>query len=329
MNIFNPLWYMSKIEDAKLILEALGLPKKQQNDRSALVLLALCNLQEDEKWSKAMAISMSVVGNKEHAKYPGVMRFIAVHYHKQYAENSRETLRRQTLHQFVQAGIVSHNPENPELSTNSKDNHYRLTTEFLRVIKSFGTKKWEREVGKFRKSTGTLNDRYLRKREFQKISLKLKNGKELRFSPGKHNKVQVAVIKEFAPRFAPGSVLLYVGDTANKDLFVDIPKLKKLGIPINEHGKLPDIILFDKKRNWMFLIEAVTSHGPVSPKRMIELEDLLKNSNAGKIFVSAFPDLKEFRKHTSDLAWETEVWIADIPDHIIHFNGDRFLGPHL
>jgi hypothetical protein len=105
--------------------------------------------------------------------------------------------------------------------------------------------------------------------------------------------------------------------------------LKKLGIPINEHGKLPDIILFDKKRNWMFLIEAVTSHGPVSPKRMIELEDLLKNSNAGKIFVSAFPDLKEFRKHTSDLAWETEVWIADIPDHIIHFNGDRFLGPHL
>jgi hypothetical protein len=137
----------------------------------------------------------------------------------------------------------------------------------------------------------------------------------------------VAVIKEFAPRFAPGSVLLYVGDTANKDLFVDIPRLKKLGIPIDEHGKLPDIVLFDKKRNWMFLIEAVTSHGPVSPKRMIELEELLKNSNVGKIFVSAFPDLKEFRKYTSDLAWETEVWIAEIPDHMIHFNGDKFLGP--
>src|SRR5690606_34088180 len=130
---------MSKIEEAKQVLEAMGLPKKQQNDRSALTLLALCNLREHDKWNKTKAESMSVVGNKENAKYEGVMRFVAEHYNKQYAENSRETFRRQTLHQFVQAGIVNHNPENPKLPTNSKDNHYRLSPEALKVIKSFNT----------------------------------------------------------------------------------------------------------------------------------------------------------------------------------------------
>ena len=118
---------MSKITEAQQILEALGLPKAQQNERSSLILLALCKIKETDKWENAQKVSMSVVGNKDNPKYEGVMRFIAEHYNKQYAENSRETFRRQTLHQFVQAGIVEHNPENPQLPTNSKDNHYRLT----------------------------------------------------------------------------------------------------------------------------------------------------------------------------------------------------------
>jgi type II restriction enzyme len=318
---------MSKIEDSKLILEALGLPKKQQNERSALVLLALCNLREEDKWTEAVAVSMSVVGNKEHPKYNGVMRFISEHYHKRYAENSRETIRRQTLHQFVQAGIVHHNPENPDLSTNSNDNHYRLTPEALRVIKAWGKKKWKKEVRDFQKDVGSLNAKYLKEREFNKLSLKIKRGIVLKFSPGKHNEVQIAIIHEFAPRFAPDSSLLYVGDTTNKDLFLDKQKLSKLGIPINEHSKLPDVILYDKKRNWLFLIEAVTSHGPVSPKRIEEMTEFLQHCDAGKIFVSAFPDLKEFKRHTSDIAWETEVWIMEIPGHMIHFNGDKFIGP--
>lgn len=162
---------MSKIEEAKQILEAIGLPKRQQNDRSALTLLALCYLKEKDKWSKAKAVSMSVVGNKENAKYEGLMRFIAEHYNKPYAENSRETFRRQTLHQFVQAGIVNHNPESPELPTNSKDNHYRLSHEALKVIKSFNTRNWNKEIKYFKENVGLLRDKYLKKRELQKIPI--------------------------------------------------------------------------------------------------------------------------------------------------------------
>jgi len=318
---------MSKIEEAKQILEALGLPKGQQNDRSALTLLALCNLKENDKWSKARAISMSVVGNKENAKYEGVMRFIAEHYNKQYAENSRETIRRQTLHQFVQAGVADHNPENPELPTNSKDNHYRLTPEALKVVKTYNTRNWDREIQYFRENVGFLRDKYLKKRNLRKIPVKLNDGTELHFSPGKHNEVQIAVIEEFAPRFAPASDLLYVGDTAKKDLYMDKTGLEKLGIPIDEHSKLPDVVLYDSKKKWLFLIEAVTSHGPVTPKRIVEMENLLKKCIAGRIYVSAFPDFGEFKRHTSAIAWETEVWIVSFPDHMIHFNGDKFMGP--
>lgn len=255
------------------------------------------------------------------------MRFIAEHYDKQYAENSRETFRRQTLHQFVQAGIAIHNPENPHLPTNSKDNHYCLSPEVLQVIKSFKTKNWKKEVKNFKNNTGSLKDKYASKRELRKIPLKLADGTELKFSPGKHNEVQIAIINEFAPRFAPESELLYIGDTAKKDLYMDTKGLEKLGIPIDQHSKLPDVVLFDTKRKWLFLIEAVTSHGPISPKRIIELERLLKECKVGKIYVTAFPDLKEFKRHANDIAWETEVWITEIPDHMIHFNGDRFMGP--
>jgi hypothetical protein len=318
---------MSKLTEAQQILAAFGLPKQQQNERSALTLLALCNLKETDKWKTSQKISMAVVGNKDNAKYEGVMRFIAEHYNKKYAENSRETFRRQTLHQFVQAGIVEHNPENPQLPTNSKDNHYRLTDAALIVIRAFGTKKWIEEVKVFSKNVGSLQETYNKSRNLQMIPVKLSNGKELKLSPGKHNQVQVAIIKEFASRFAQGSELLYVGDTANKDLYVDGKSLTALGIPINEHSKLPDVVLYDKKRNWLFLIEAVTSHGPVSPKRIVELEKFLKDCKAGKVYISAFPDFKEFKKHTADIAWDTEVWLMDSPEHMIHFNGDRFIGP--
>ncbi len=314
---------MGKIDEAKVILKDLGLPLKQQNDRSALTLLALCNLKENDSWKSAKQISMSVVGNKENPKYEGVMRFISLYYNKQYAENSRETFRRQTLHQFVQAGIASHNPENPHLPTNSKDNHYRLTKEALKVIKSFGTNKWDKELKFFKKNIGTLKGKYEKKRNLRKIPVTLLNGKKLKFSPGKHNEVQIAIIKEFAP----GSKLLYVGDTAKKDLYLDKITLNELHVPIDQHSKLPDVVLYDKEKNWVYLIEAVTSHGPISPKRIIELEALFVNCPAGLLYVTAFPDFKEFKRHTNDIAWETEVWLTEIPDHMIHFNGDRFIGP--
>ncbi len=171
-----------------------------------------------------------------------------------------------------------------------------------------------------------MSEIYQSKREFSTTPINL-DGKLFNLSPGKHNEVQVAVIKEFAPCFAPAAKILYFGDTANKDLYFNNDLIDKLGLSLNEHDKLPDIILYDTKQKWLFLVEVVTSHGPMSAKRVFELKKMLSNS-CGLVFISAFPNFEAFRKHLKDIAWETEVWIAEIPDHLIHYNGHKFLGPY-
>lgn len=310
---------MSKIEEAQQILRELGLPLTQQNEISAFTLLALCQLKPNDSWSKATG--------KSHRISKDIMLFCKKVYKKEYAPNTRETFRRQVLHQFAQARIVDYNPDNPDLPVNSPNAHYALTTEALAVIKALHTKEWKKEIEKFKSKFGELSKRYSKERKQMLIPVKLSNGKTVNLSPGKHNEVQAAIIMEFAPRFAKESKVLYLGDTAKKDLYRDEAALKRLKIPITEHSKLPDVILYDKKKEWLFLIEAVTSHGPVSPKRIIELEEMLRSCKSGRVYVSVFPDFTQFKKHSTNIAWETEVWVVDFPEHMIHFNGDRFMGP--
>ncbi len=310
---------MTKIEEAQTILSELGLPNAQKNEISGYTLLALCNIKENDKWSKAF--------RKSHGVSKGIMTFISDNYHKEYAPNTRETFRRHVLHQFVQAGIADYNPDIPNLPVNSPKAHYSISQIAIDTIKSYRTRNWNKALANFKKEVGELKLMYSKDREMSRVPIVLKNGKVLLLSPGKHNKVQAAIVEEFASRFAQGSMLLYLGDTENKDLYIEKVKLESIGIPITEHSKLPDVVIFDESKNWLYLIEAVTSHGPMSPKRVLELEDFLKNCKSGKIFVSAFPDFTEFKKHTNEIAWDTEVWIMDFPEHMIHFNGDRFLGP--
>ena len=311
---------MSKITEAQEILKGMGLPNPQQNEMSALTLLALCNIKEDDNWANATRSSKKVTKD--------IMAFVNENYRKDspYAPNTRETFRRQVLHQFVQAGITNYNPDIPDLPVNSPKAHYALTEEALEVIKSYGTSEWNSKIQQYSLEMSSLRDRYIDERDMYRIPLMIE-GKEFLLSPGAHNEVQAAVISEFAPRFAAGGQLLYVGDTEDKDLYIKKDILNDLKLPVTEHSKLPDIIIFDSKREWLFLIEAVTSHGPISAKRLIELEDFTKDCPYGIVYVTAFPDNKEFRKHSGDIAWETEVWLADTPDHMIHFNGDRFIGP--
>ncbi len=310
---------MNKIKEAQTILQELGLPEAQQNEISALTLLALCSIKQRDAWKDAQRSSLKVT--------KGIMDFIAKQYKRRYAPNTRETVRRQVLHQFVQARLADYNPDNPLLPVNSPNAHYAISKTALEVIKTFGTKRWSIALAKFKTEVGELKKKYVKDRELTLIPLKLADGTTITLSPGKHNQVQAAIVNQFASRFAKGSLLLYLGDAAKKDLHMDSRMLTKLGIPIDQHSKLPDVVIYDPAKNWLYLIEAVTSHGPVTPKRIVELEEFLKNCEAGKIYVSAFPDFGEFKRHTSNLAWETEVWIVEHPDHMIHFNGEKFMGP--
>jgi type II restriction enzyme len=308
-----------KIAEAQIILRALGLPRSQQNQISALTLLALCGLGVNDAWLKASRERRSVT--------KGLMDFIREKYKVAYAPNTRKTVRRQVLHQLVLAGVADYNPFEPGLATNSPRAHYAVSEAALDAIRTFGTREWELAIAKFLSQRPALIEVVERRRSRRLIPVRFPDGKLVKLSPGAHNKLQKVVVEQFASRFLADPKLLYLGDTANKGLFIHTGVLKTLGFPITEHDKLPDVIIFDEKRNWLFLIEAVTSHGPMSYKRVLELELMLANCPAGLVYVSAFPDMAEFRRHSSKIAWDTEVWIADLPEHLIHYNGDRFLGP--
>ncbi len=306
---------MEKIKEGIDILKALGLPKAQQNDRSALTLLSLLELKPVSNWSES---------KKRMIRIHDILLYIEEKFGKKYAENTRETIRRQSLHQFEQAGIVVRNLDNPNRPTNSPNTVYEISDEALRAIKSFDTDEWNVNIQKFINIKGKLIDRYEKRKKKNLLSLKMPGGEALTLSPGKHNELQIKVINELVPRFFPTSKVVYIGDTARKLLFVDEDLLNRLNIPITEHDKLPDVVLFNEDKNQLFLIEAVTSHGPISPKRHVELDKTLTNCDAVKIYISAFPNFKEFRRHIDNIAWETEVWIATNQDHMIHFNGPKF-----
>lgn len=306
---------MSKIEEARDILKQLGLPAKQQNEISGLTLLALCGLSEDDHWSQA---------SKPSRRIHEMLEFMKDSLGREYAENTRETVRRQVLHQLEHARVVDRNPDNPRLATNSPLTHYGLTDEALSVLRSYQSSDWESELNAFRSNQGVLREKYRNRREMNEIPVRTSSGEEFRLSPGSHNQLQAQIIEEFGPKFAPDAILLYLGDAAHKILYLDTEKLAQLGVTLTEHDKLPDVVLYDDERNWLYLIEAVTSHGPVTPKRVTELEETLKACAATRIYISAFPDFRQFKKHANDIAWETEVWIAKNPSHMIHFDGEKF-----
>lgn len=301
------------MEEAKEFLKEIGMPRAQLSDICCLSLLALAGLKPEMKWNEAI---------NKWIRIHDIIAFVNEFYGKQYAENSRETFRKQAMHHFRTAALIEDNRE----ATNSPNYRYRLTEEVLQLLRNFGLQSWYENISKFMINHEKLIDTYESKKKMTMMPVHI-NDSDLKFSPGKHNQLQKAIIEEFAPRFAPGARCLYVGDTIKKDLVRNTDKLHQLGIEITLHGKMPDVILYRADKNWIYFIESVTSVGPISPKRIIEISEMTKKVTAGKIFVTAFPDFATYKRFSESLAWDTEAWIADRPEHMIHMNGDKFMGP--
>ncbi len=308
-----------KIENATSILKLLGLPREQQNDRSALTLLALLDLTPDREWADAKNPLVGVTP---------IMDWVRQHYGRMYMPNSRETFRKQTIHQFVQAAIALENPDKPDRATNSPQYVYQIDPNTLQLLRTFGTREWEPNLNAYLTIRGTLVARYAKEREQTLVEVKVTPGLVITLSSGEHSQLIWSIIKEFAPRYAPGSEVVYIGDTGEKWGYFNAELLATLGVAVDVHGKMPDVVLYYAENNWLLLVEAVTSHGPVDAKRHIELERLFSGASAGLIYVTAFPNRNLLARNLAKIAWETEVWIADAPSHLIHFDGERFLGPY-
>jgi len=316
----NAMKAMKRLEDARSILKELGMPKPQQNDRSALTLLALLDLPPTVPWRKA--------SNPLRGITP-MMDFFRSCYGKNYAPNSRETVRRSTIHQFVAAGLAVQNPDDESRPTNSGDTVYQIAPVVLGAIRCFGSPRWAAKRDAYLAQARPLAEAYARQRDAVRLPVSLPGGRNLSLSAGGQNVLLKQVVEEFCARFTPGGEVLYLGDAAAKWSVNEAARLESLGVVVEPHGKMPDLIVYHRDKHWLLLVEAVTSHGPVNIKRHNELRELFRTSKAGLVFVTAFLDRKSLARYVGEMSWETEVWVADDPDHLIHFNGDRFLGPYL
>lgn len=301
------------------VLISLGLPRAQHNDRTALCLLALLDLKPEKNWSQATAPLIGITP---------IMDWARDNYDTTYAPNSRETFRRFSMHQLVSAGIALYNPDKPDRPVNSPKAVYQISPTALKLLQTFGTPSWHESLISHLTVSQTLADKYAMDRNQSQIPVIIAPGKTIMLTPGDHSELIRAIIENFAPRFAPGSLLVYAGDTGSKWGYFDAPLLAGLGVDVDSHGKMPDVVLHFVEKNWLLLVESVTSHGPVDGKRHEELSKLFAKSTAGLVYVTAFPNRAIMGRYLGEIAWETEVWVADAPSHLIHFNGVRFLGPY-
>jgi len=308
-----------RIAETIEILTALQFGPKQRNETAAYTLLALLDLQSDGPWTDAQAPLRGITP---------LIDFIATAYGVRYAPNTRETIRDDAVKFFVEEGLLLRNPDDPKRPTNSGKTVYQIEPTALALLRKVGATDWLPALKEYLSSRESLKHEIARKRDLARVPVTLSDGSKIALSPGGQNPLIKAIIEHFCPAFAPGGVVLYIGDTENKFVHLETGGLTALGVTLDSAAKIPDVIVHDTKRNWLLLIEAVTSAGPVDGKRRKELKGLFAGCKAGLVFVTAFETRKAMQSFVSHIAWESEVWIAEDPDHMIHFNGERFLGPY-
>ncbi len=306
------------------ILTAIGFPIQEltprRSERVAMALLATANIDSMSKINQPKTIDDGIV-----MKTRDIIDFMNSHFGENISSGSYDDIRRKDLKQLILGSIVMRTNEN--LARNDSTRGYALNHSAAPLFQSYGTKNWKQEVDKFVKTHGSVTELLDRTRDIVRIPITVQ-GKTFEFSNGEHNVLQKAIIEEFLPIYGYGAEVLYVGDTADKYLHLAQEKLDELGFFKLDHGELPDVVAYSESKNWLYLIEAVHSSGPISENRLLELKKLTKNCKADIVYVTAFLDRATFRTWVKDIAWETEVWIADNPTHLIHFNGDKFMGPY-
>lgn len=303
------------IEAAEVSLEGLT---DRRKEKMACACLAVAGIKTSFKEARSMM-------NGVFLRTRDVIAFENENFGEKIAMGSYDDIRRKDLKPLTDLGYVVNSADFDMSATNNPTRGYALSAPFCKLIQSYGTKSWSKTLALFTETQRKLREELERKRAAEKVPVTLPSGVNLEFSAGEHNILQKRIIEDFLPEFGMGAQVLYVGDTSNKYLFRDEEALKAINSFTLEHDELPDIVAYSQEKNLLFLIEAVHSSGPMSESRIAALKSLLKDCPAKIAFFTAFLDMKEFRKWLTQIAWETEVWIADIPHHLVHFNGCKFL----
>lgn len=316
------------IAEMQEILQSLGLEKKLLNLRSACVVMALSGLEEGTPWEEANGRSLGIheiIACINAGSYGG----------KSYAENSRETVRKDTIRPLLISGLAVKNPGKSHVHNSAKTN-YRLTDEFVALLRVYGTTRFDMErtrllarMDRQKKASSALS-------ELSKRTVILSDGLTIDITHDGQGDIIQAVIEEFLPHFAADAEVMYVADAAG-DIFVE-HRLDKKALEFirkavtsedTSTGTLlkPDVVCWDAARGWLYIFEACATTGVIDEKRKTDLASMFSGLTQRIIFVTCFRDRDAMRPWLSQLAWETEAWTAEEAYHLIRFDGARFLEP--
>ena len=306
------------------ILEEVGIPLNgtpRRLERMAMACLAVGDIKTAFKEAKSAEDNRFLTTRE-------IIAYENQHYGENISSGSYDDIRRKDLLMPVQAGIVLNSSAFDTQATNNPTRGYALNPAFAQLIRGFGSTRWKRNMRHYKEQMESLKEALDRKRNMERIPVKLPSGIELELSAGEHNLLQKLIVEDFLSRFGMGAEVLYIGDTTDKFLYKNDTELGKIGFFALEHEELPDVVAYCADKNLLFLIEAVHSAGPMNEIRVRKLKKQMEQCTAVPIFITTFLNKKEFRKWVMEIAWETEVWIADTPEHLIHFNGYKFLQIH-
>jgi type II restriction enzyme len=307
------------------LLNCFGYPIDKMTNRALEktigAFLALCNVFELKNLSSPEDLELNrFLSTRE------IIEWENKHLNEEISPGSYDDIRRKDLKILLLAEIVL--KSDPNAAANNPKRGYGISPAYSILMKLIGQNNWEDKIFQQLPVTETIKEKLARERDIDQIPVEISSDISIEFSSGDHNILQKKIIEEFLPRFGYKAELLYVGDTTDRYLYLESEKLAELNMPEISHGDLPDILAFSQEKKWIYLIEAVHSSGHISETRLLHLKNITKEVKHDIVFVTAFLDAKTFRKFSHEIAWETEVWIADNPDHMIHFNGDKFMGPY-
>lgn len=292
-------------------------------EKMAMSFLAIANMKPGKTWSE---VAKPADGHTLRTRE--IISFINNNFNEQISSGSYDDIRRKDLIRPVGMELIIKSADNRDADTNDGTRGYAISQKLSDLATQFGSVNWAESVTNFKLDKDYI-DQLEGSRDIKKLSVTLPNGRILKLDAGPHNEIQKAVVEEFLPRFGYGAKVFYIGDTSEKKAVKDDEAMTGIGLDVLDRGMLPDIVAFSEQKKWLYLIEAVHSSNPLNPERCIELSrTVLRNCPHPVVFVTAFLTKRDFTKWAIQIAWETEVWIAAQPDHMIHFNGDKFMGPH-
>ena len=149
------------------------------------------------------------------------------------------------------------------------------------VIREASSSQFQAVLAAYLADVPGLQAQYDAARAMHRIPVTLPGGEALTLSPGGQNVLLKQIVENFCPYFTPGGLVFYAGDANSKWAGFDETGLAELGVFVDEHGKMPDLVVYLRDKHWLVLLEAASSHGPVDAQRHGKLGRLLVDPRHG------------------------------------------------